>query len=113
MNALEMHVILITILLNKVTKTNLMLSFVVWNLYMDGSIWLWMAIYCILYMTKAMVTMQFKAGMVLQLLHTWNMDSNPALSTGVCLYFQCYHVVVEDSLPLSDIYCVKYSLVQN
>jgi hypothetical protein len=33
MNAIEMHVILITILLNKVTKTNLMLSFVAWNLF--------------------------------------------------------------------------------
>jgi len=36
MNVLEMHVI-ITILLNKGTKTNLLLSFVVWNLYMDDS----------------------------------------------------------------------------
>jgi len=67
----------------------------------------------ILYMNKALATVQFKAGMVLQLLHTWNMDSNPALNTGVCLYFQCYHVMEEDSPPLSDIYCVKYSLLQN
>lgn len=94
-----MHVILITILLNKVTKTNLLLSFVEWNLYMDDS----KSIRCILYVTRALITMQFKAGMVSQLLHTWNMDSNPALSTGVCLYFQCYHVMVEDSPPLSDI----------
>jgi hypothetical protein len=38
-------------------------------------------------MTKALVTMQFKAGLVSQLLHTGNMDSNPALSTGVCMYY--------------------------
>lgn len=93
-----MHVILITILLNKVTKTNLQLSFVVWNLYMDDS----KSIGYILYMNKALATVQFKAGMVSQLLHTWNMDSNPALST-VCLYFQCYHVMEEDSSPLNDI----------
>jgi len=67
----------------------------------------------ILYMSKSLATVQFKAGMVSQLLHIWNMDSNPALSIGVCLYFQCYHVMEEDSPPLSDIYCVKYSLLQN
>lgn len=82
MNALEMHVIPNTILLNKVTKTNLLFSFVVWNLYDYKSIGY------ILYMIKVLVTMQFKAGVVSQLLHTWNMDSNPALGTGVCLYFQ-------------------------
>ena len=104
-----MHVIPITILLNKVTKTNLLLSFVVWNLYMDDS----KSIGYILCVTKVLVTVQFKAGVVSQLLHTWNMDSNPALSTGICLYFQCYYVVVEDSPPLSGIYCVKYSLLHN
>jgi hypothetical protein len=41
----------------------------------------------IIYMTKALVTMQLKEGMVSQLLHTGNMDPNPALSTGICLYF--------------------------
>jgi hypothetical protein len=53
-----MHVILITILLNKVTKTNF-LSFIVWNLYMDDS----KSSGYILYMTKALETMQFKAGL--------------------------------------------------
>lgn len=38
-------------------------------------------------MTKALVTVQFKARVVSQLLHTGNMNSNPALSTDVCLYF--------------------------
>jgi hypothetical protein len=80
-DALDMHVILITILLNKVTKTNLLLSFVVWNLYTDDS----KSSGYILYMTKALITMQFKAGLVSQLLHTRNMDSNPALGTGVWL----------------------------
>jgi len=87
MNALEMHVILITILLNKVTKTNLLLSFVVLNLYTDNS----KSIGYTLYTTKALVTVQFKAGMVLQLLHAWNMDSNPALRA---LVFACIFNVI-------------------